>query len=61
MKVVGTRQQEGIGSRRSGTLARMAAALRGTPALARKGVYRFTSHDEAEQWMTAELHARTRA
>ena len=55
MKVVGTRQQEGSALADQGRLARMAAALRGTPALARRGVYRFSSHDEAEQWMTAEL------
>jgi hypothetical protein len=55
MKVVGTRLQEGSALADQGRLARTAAALRGTPALARKGVYRFSSHDEAERWMTMEM------
>ena len=61
MKVVGTRQLDGSALADQGRLARTAAALRGTSALARTGVYRFSSHDEAEQWMTAEMlrtHAR---
>ena len=36
-------------------LARTAAALRGTPWLVPRGVYRFRSFDEAETWMTETI------
>lgn len=35
-----------------GGLARTAARLRGTAALAPRGVYRFSSFEEADAWMT---------
>ncbi len=36
-------------------LARTAALLRGTAGLAPRGVYRFSSFDEADAWMTQML------
>jgi hypothetical protein len=39
-------------------LARTAGALRGTPFLAPRGVYRFRTFDEADAWMT-EMTRRT--
>ena len=35
-----------------GRLARTAALLRGTARLVPRGVYRFSSFDEADAWMT---------
>jgi hypothetical protein len=42
-------------------LAKTAALLRGTAALAPRGVYRFSSFEEADAWMTQTMlrtHAR---
>jgi hypothetical protein len=41
-------------------LARTAALLRGTSALAPRGVYRFSSFEEADAWMT-QMMLRTHA
>jgi len=41
-------------------LARTAALLRGTAGLAPRGVYRFSSFDEADAWMT-QMILRTHA
>jgi hypothetical protein len=55
MKLVGRRRMQADTLEDQGRLARTAAALRGTPALAPRGVYRFASFDEADQWMTTTL------
>jgi hypothetical protein len=55
MKVVGARVVEGNAIADQGRLARSAALLRGTAALAPKGVYRFRSFEEADEWMTRTL------
>jgi hypothetical protein len=59
MKTVGTRRADGEALVDQGPLARTAAILRGARGLARTGVYRFTSFDEAESWMQTEMR-RTR-
>jgi len=55
MKVVGTRHTDAAPLADQGRMARTAAVLRGTPRLAPKGVYRFTSFDEAESWMNTAM------
>ena len=38
-----------------GALVRTAAALRGTPFLVPRGVYRFDSFEEAETWLSETI------
>ena len=52
MKVVGTRKAESAPLADQAGLARTAAMLRGTPRLVPCGVYRFSSFEEADAWMT---------
>jgi hypothetical protein len=57
MKIVGRRR---TGQGEMGALQRLLADLRGTHALVPRGVYRFTSFEEADAWMTrtmASTHA----
>ena len=56
-KVVGRRNPDGPGD---GTLQRTMARLRGTDALVPRGLYRFRSFEEADQWMVTMM-ARTHA
>ena len=51
MRTVGTRRSAGEGLSDQGRLARTAALLRGTRRLVPRGVYRFTSHEEADRWL----------
>jgi hypothetical protein len=55
VKVVGARRIEGDAIADQGRLARSAALLRGTAALAPRGVYRFRSFEEADEWMTTTM------
>jgi hypothetical protein len=57
IKTVGRRQAE---AGTSGALQRTLAAVRGTGALVPRGVYRFSSFEEADAWMT-RMMARTHA
>ena len=53
-KVVGKRRMPKAGSEAlaaAGALNRLAVKLRGRPLLAKHGVYRFKSHEEADEWM----------
>ena len=52
MKVVGHRSPERATLADQGPLARTAALMRGTRWLVPRGVYRFTSFEEADTWMT---------
>jgi hypothetical protein len=52
---VGKRLDNGDGLADQGRLARTAALLRGTPRLAPRGVYRFSSFEEAEAWMNRAM------
>jgi hypothetical protein len=54
MKVVGSRQETSAIEDQA-ALARTATALRGTPHLVPRGVYRFSSFEEADAWMTQML------
>ena len=56
-KTVGRRRVDGG---ESGVLQRTMADVRGTGALVPRGVYRFTSFEEADAWMT-RMMARTHA
>jgi hypothetical protein len=59
MRKVGRRREtSGDGLSDQAALARTAAALRGTPFLAPRGVFRFRTFDEADAWMT-EMMRRT--
>ena len=61
VKTVGQRHTGGTGIQEQASLARTAAALRGTTALVPMGVYRFDSFDEAQSWMNEMIrltHAR---
>jgi hypothetical protein len=60
MKVVGTRQTDSSPIADQAALARTAALLRGTMHLAPRGVYRFSSFEEADAWIT-EMMLRTHA
>jgi len=60
MRQVGHRSTNGNGLSDQGALARTAAVLRGTAALVPRGLFRFRSHDEADQWMD-EMFRRTHA
>lgn len=55
MKVVGTRHSDTSPMADQAALARTAALLRGTARLVPRGVYRFSSFDEADAWMTKML------
>jgi hypothetical protein len=55
MKVVGTRRLATPPMADQAALARTAALLRGTARLVPRGVYRFSSFDEADAWMTKML------
>jgi hypothetical protein len=55
VKTVGRRSAATDPMADQGRLARTMAALRGTSALAPRGVYRFTSFDEADQWMSTTM------
>jgi hypothetical protein len=55
MKVVGTRDTGTSALADQAALARTAALVRGTARLAPRGVYRFSSFDEADAWMTRML------
>jgi hypothetical protein len=57
MKTVGNRRVE---SGATGALQRTMARLRGTGAIVPRGLYRFTSFEEADAWMTRTM-ARTHA
>ncbi|MCF7734027.1 MAG: hypothetical protein K9N23_20245 [Akkermansiaceae bacterium] len=53
-KVVGKRRPPGPGAgalRATGQLNALAAALRQRPFIVKRGVYRFSSHEDADQWM----------
>lgn len=58
MREVGRRLDAGNALEDQGALARTAAALRGSPFLVPCGVFRFSSFDEADAWMT-EMTTRT--
>jgi len=58
MRTVGHRRQDGDSIHDQGRLARTAAVLRGTAWLVPRGVWRFSSFDEAEAWMN-EMILRT--
>jgi hypothetical protein len=55
MKVVGKRHGNAPPMADQGALARTAGLVRGTVRLAPRGVYRFSSFDEADAWMTRML------
>ncbi len=59
MRSVGRRRLDGSALDDQGRLARTAALMRGTAALVPRGVYRFTSFEEADRWMN-EMILRTR-
>jgi hypothetical protein len=52
MKVVGARHTGALPMADQAALARTAALVRGTVRLVPRGVYRFSSFDEADAWMT---------
>jgi hypothetical protein len=52
VKVVGTRRTDASPMTDQAGLAKTAAWLRGTAALVPRGVYRFSSFEEADAWMT---------
>ena len=60
MRKVGHRDEVGNAMADQGAMARTAAALRGTPFLVPRGVYRFRTFDEADAWMI-EMMRRTHA
>jgi hypothetical protein len=49
---VGTRRVDAPPLADQAALARTTALLRGTPYLVPRGVYRFSSFEEADAWMT---------
>jgi hypothetical protein len=55
MKTVGRRR---VDRKTQGALQRTLAAIRGTGAVVPRGVYRFSSFEEADAWMTRTM-ART--
>jgi hypothetical protein len=55
MKQVGRRSIEGDGWEGQARLRRTAAFLRGTPRLVPRGVFRFSSFEEADAWMTTMM------
>lgn len=58
MRQVGRRAVNGNALADQGALARTAAAVRGTAALVPRGLYRFSSFEEADRWMI-EMMRRT--
>jgi hypothetical protein len=60
MRIVGKRRKDGLALDDQGRLARTAALLRGTAGMVPRGLYRFTSFEEADAWMTRTM-ARTHA
>jgi hypothetical protein len=61
MRIVGSRVTTGNAMTDQGAMARTAAALRGTPFLVPRGIYRFRTFDEADSWMiemTRRTHVR---
>jgi hypothetical protein len=52
MRMVGRRRTDGDALGDQGALARTSAALRGRKALVPRGLYRFSSFEEADAWMT---------
>jgi hypothetical protein len=53
-KVVGKRRPPATGAdalRATGKLSALAAKLRRRPFKVKNGVYRFTSHEQADEWM----------
>jgi hypothetical protein len=55
VRTVGKRRDAGDAFRDQGRLARTMAFLRGTRRIARRGVYRFSSFEEAEAWLIREM------
>jgi hypothetical protein len=55
VRVVGTRHTDSLPMADQAALARTTALLRGTAHLVPRGVYRFSSFDEADAWMTQML------
>jgi len=55
MKVVGARHTDASPMADQAALAKTAALLRGTADLVPRGVYRFSSFEEADAWMTRML------
>jgi hypothetical protein len=55
VRVVGTRHSDSLPMADQAALARTTALLRGTAHLVPRGVYRFSSFDEADAWMTQML------
>ena len=55
MRIVGTRHVDASPMADQAALARTAALLRGTARLVPGGVYRFSSFEEADAWMTRML------
>ncbi|MDO8795591.1 MAG: hypothetical protein Q7J25_13335 [Vicinamibacterales bacterium] len=60
MRVVGTRHINTSPMADQAALARTTALLRGTARLVPRGVYRFSSFEEADAWMT-QMMLRTHA
>jgi hypothetical protein len=58
VKVVGKRRDRPSGLADAADLQRLAIGLRPSPALVPRGVYRFSSFEEADRWMI-ETMART--
>jgi hypothetical protein len=54
---IGSRSGEGDAWADQGRLARTAAMLRGGPGLVPRGVFRFSSFEEADAWMTKMMIA----
>ena len=55
VRVVGTRHTDTSPMADQAALARTTALLRGTARLVPRGVYRFSSFDEANEWMTTMM------
>jgi len=60
MKTIGRRRVESAGWEAGFRLQRTLAALRGTGALVPRGVHRFATFEEADEWMIRAM-ARTHA
>ena len=60
VRVVGTRRIDTSPMADQAALARTTALLRGTARLAPRGVYRFSSFEDADAWMT-QMMLRTHA
>jgi hypothetical protein len=58
-KVVGRRREARATHQTADTLLRTAWALRGDVGLARRGLYRFETFEEAREWMRAEASRRS--